>query len=72
MKPVIIIAIIIVLAVVVVGLLMNLTSAERNTCSGNARCITGTVTQVIDGDTLKVDGQSIRFALASAPEMNEF
>jgi len=40
-------------------------------CSGNARCITGTVTQVIDGDTIKVDGQSIRFALASAPEINE-
>ena len=41
-------------------------------CSGNARCITGTVTQVIDGDTIKVDGQSVRFALASAPELNEF
>jgi len=41
-------------------------------CSGNARCITGIVTSVIDGDTIKVDGQSIRFALASAPEPNEF
>lgn len=41
-------------------------------CSGTARCITGTVTSVIDGDTIKVDGQSIRFALASAPELNEF
>lgn len=41
-------------------------------CSGNARCISGIVTKVIDGDTIKVDGQSIRFALASAPEMNEF
>ena len=40
-------------------------------CSGNARCITGIVTKVIDGDTIKVDGQSIRFALASAPELNE-
>jgi micrococcal nuclease len=40
-------------------------------CSGNARCIIGTVTSVIDGDTIKVDGQSIRFALASAPELNE-
>ncbi len=41
-------------------------------CSGTARCIVGTVTSVIDGDTIKVDGQSIRFALASAPELNEF
>jgi len=41
-------------------------------CSGNARCIVGKVTQVIDGDTIKVDEQSIRFALAFAPELNEF
>jgi len=40
-------------------------------CLGNARCITGMVTVVIDGDTIKVDGQSIRFALASAPELNK-
>ena len=40
-------------------------------CSGNARCFTGIVTSVIDGDTIKVDGKSIRFAMASAPELNE-
>ncbi len=40
-------------------------------CSGNARCFTGIVTQIIDGDTIKVDGKSIRFAMASAPELNE-
>jgi len=40
-------------------------------CMGNARCITGIVTEVIDGDTIQVDGQSIRFALASAPELSE-
>lgn len=40
-------------------------------CMGNARCITGIVTDVIDGDTIKVDGQSIRFALVSAPELNQ-
>lgn len=41
-------------------------------CLGTARCIPGTVTQIIDGDTIKVDGQSIRFALASAPELSEY
>jgi len=41
-------------------------------CSGTARCITGTVTFVIDGDTIRVDGQSIRFALASAPELSGY
>lgn len=40
-------------------------------CSGDARCYTGTVTEVIDGDTIRVDGQSIRFALSSAPELYE-
>jgi micrococcal nuclease len=40
-------------------------------CSGDARCFTGIVTSVIDGDTIKVDGKSIRFAMASSPELNE-
>lgn len=40
-------------------------------CSGDARCITGTVTQIVDGDTLKVDEQSIRFSMSSAPELYE-
>lgn len=40
-------------------------------CSGNARCFTGIVTQVIDGDTIKVDNKSIRFAMASSPELDE-
>ena len=41
-------------------------------CQGNARCISGgIVTSVIDGDTIIVNGQSVRFALASAPEISE-
>ena len=47
----------------------NITSEE---CSGNARCITGTVTKIVDGDTIHVDGTSVRFAMASAPELEEF
>jgi micrococcal nuclease len=75
MKPIVIITIAFVCSVVTVGLLLTQTiqtDISSQECSGTASCITGTVTQVIDGDTLKVDGQSIRFALASAPEMNEF
>jgi len=41
-------------------------------CSGSARCFTGDVTDIIDGDTIRVGEQSIRFALASTPEPNEF
>lgn len=40
-------------------------------CMGTAGCIAGYVTQHIDGDTLKVYGKSIRFALVDAPESNE-
>lgn len=41
-------------------------------CSGNAQCFEGTVTKIIDGDTIIVDGQSIRFALSSAPELKMY
>lgn len=44
---------------------------KKTPCSGNARCFNGTVTQIVDGDTIKVNNQSIRFALASAPELSE-
>lgn len=45
------------------------TDISSSECSGTAQCITGTVTSVIDGDTIKVDGQSVRFALVDAPEL---
>jgi len=41
-------------------------------CSGTARCVSGVVTKIIDGDTIHVDGKSVRFALASAPELSGF
>ena len=40
-------------------------------CSGDARCISGSVTRIVDGDTITVDGQSIRFALVNTPEFGE-
>ena len=41
-------------------------------CLGTAKCFTGIVTKVIDGDTLKVNGESIRFSLASTPELKGY
>lgn len=46
-------------------------STPSKNCSGDARCFTGKVTGIVDGDTILVDGQSVRFALASTPEINE-
>ncbi len=43
----------------------------QDDCSGNARCFSGKVTQVIDGDTIRINKHSIRFALASAPELGQ-
>ncbi len=40
-------------------------------CIGYAECLTGFVTRIVDGDTIHVDGKSIRFTLASAPELDE-
>jgi len=41
-------------------------------CSGTAGCIIGTVTKIIDGDTIHVDDQSVRFALTSAPNLEGY
>ncbi len=70
MNPITAIVIVVVIFLIAAGLLVS--PAPLQDCSGTARCITGTVTSIIDGDTIKVNGDSIRFALASAWELDEF
>jgi micrococcal nuclease len=41
-------------------------------CYGYADCFVGTVTKIVDGDTIEVDGESIRFALVNAPEIGSY
>jgi micrococcal nuclease len=43
----------------------------QDECSGNARCFSGKVTQVVDGYTIRINEHSIRFALSSAPELGQ-
>lgn len=38
-------------------------------CSKLTECFVGKVTKIIDGDTIKVNEQPVRFALTSAPEI---
>src|SRR3972149_1862182 len=45
---------------------------ESQSCSGNAACFSSQVTQVVDGDTINVDGNSIRFTLVDTPEIGEY
>ena len=40
-------------------------------CKGDARCFEGNVTEIIDGDTLMVDDNTIRLALVDTPEYGE-
>ncbi len=80
MKHVTVIVIVVVIVVFAVGALNSTPTEKESTtpsstsekCSGTARCITGTVTKIVDGDTIHVDGQSVRFAMASAPELEGF
>jgi micrococcal nuclease len=37
-------------------------------CSGSAKCIIGTVDEIFDGDTLRIDGTIIRISLTDTPE----
>lgn len=47
-------------------------SPNASTCGGKARCISGFVTRVIDGDTIVVGDKSIRFALVNTPEWGDY
>lgn len=40
-------------------------------CVGTAECFTGTVTKVVDGDTLDVGNTRVRLALVNTPERGE-
>lgn len=40
-------------------------------CEGSANCFTGTVAEVIDGDTIVVNDVHVRLALTSTPELDD-
>jgi len=57
--------------IIIVDVSVDPTLKLLQNCSGSAACFSGYVTEIIDGDTIEVDGNSIRFALASTPELDE-
>ena len=64
------------IGITVIGVLVISFSNYPNTVGINTPDIITTpksqiVTQIVDGDTIKVNGESIRFALSSAPELSE-
>jgi len=46
-------------------------STEGIECQGSASCLEGIVTRIIDGDTIDVNHQTIRFSLIDSPELGE-
>ena len=43
----------------------------NRTCQGFSDCFEGTVTKVVDGDTLDINNVRIRLALVNTPETNQ-
>ena len=45
------------------------TESQNELCLGSARCISGTLVKIVDGDMLQVDDEVVRFALVDAPKI---
>ena len=46
-------------------------SASTNECQGQADCFRGTVTEIVDGDTLDINNVRVRLALVNTPERGQ-
>jgi hypothetical protein len=46
-------------------------STSTNECQGQADCFRGTVTEIVDGDTLDINNIRVRLALVNTPERGE-
>ena len=46
-------------------------SQSVNECQGQADCFRGTVTQIVDGDTIDINNVRVRLALVNTPERGE-
>ena len=61
----------IIIALCSVPLILFIVTPQTNTdCSGDALCLKGKITQIIDGDTLDVDDTRIRLSLIASPELD--
>jgi len=68
MPMVMAVIVIIILALVLVAL--NQIDSTDGRCEGLARCFTGTVTEIIDGDTIEIKGgDRVRYLGIDAPEI---
>jgi len=50
-------------------ILIIVTPQTNIDCTGNAMCVKGKITEILDGGTILVDGTQIRLTLISIPEL---
>ena len=65
------IAIPVVVGIIIISAISGKDSGTSLACTGTGDCFTGTITRVVDGDTLDVGNQRIRLVLIDAPENNQ-
>ena len=65
------IAIPVVVGIIIISAISGTDSGTNLACTGTGGCFTGTITRIVDGDTLDVDNQRIRLVLIDAPENNQ-
>jgi endonuclease YncB( thermonuclease family) len=62
----------IILLVILFGVLAYFSDNQVNpSCRGRAKCFTGQMERIIDGDTYVINKQDVRVALANTPEKGE-
>lgn len=54
------------------SIMSDMSKNSSQDCRGTAKCVSGTVTKIIDGDTIHVDEVSVRFALVLAPNLEGY
>jgi len=64
----IVVVVLIVLLCAVYFLFAPAKGVANKLCKGVARCFEGAVDEVVDGDTLVIDGETVRLALVNTPE----
>lgn len=61
----------IIIALCSIPLILIIVIPQTNTdCSGNALCLKGKITNIIDGDTIDVGDTRVRLSLTSTPELD--
>jgi micrococcal nuclease len=67
------IQIILILLLVFISVIMWIVYVQKPTegCQGQADCLRGKVTHIVDGDTLDINNIRVRLALVNTPELGE-